>query len=76
MMHVDYVLIDEETQNVILAIELDDESHNTPEAKERDAVKDNALKESGIKLARIPDGKKYHPVIIGNIVEFCRSKTT
>ena len=74
MMHVDYVLIDEESQNIILAIELDDESHNTPEARERDAIKNNVLDESGIKYTRIPNDQKYHPAIIKNIVEFCKMK--
>jgi len=76
MMHIDYVLIDEETQNVLLAIELDDEPHNTPEARERDAIKSNALEESGINLIRIPVSKKCHPAIITNIIDSleCHSK--
>jgi hypothetical protein len=46
MMHVDYVLFNEDMQP-ILAIELDDKSHETPEAKERDAIKNKPL-ESGL----------------------------
>jgi len=75
MMHIDYVLIDEEAQNVLLAVELDDESHNTPEARERDAIKNNALEESGINLIRIPVSKKYHPAIITNIIDSLPIKT-
>jgi very-short-patch-repair endonuclease len=75
MMHVDYALLDADTQEIVLVIELDDTSHETEKAKERDAIKNNALKESRIKFTRIPDSKKYHPIIINEIVEFCRNKT-
>ena len=75
MMHVDYVLFNEDMQP-ILAIELDDKSHETPEAKERDAIKNNALDESGIKYTRVPNDQKYHPAIIKNIVAFCNKEIT
>ena len=75
MMHVDFVLFDKTTQQVVLAIELDDQSHNTPKARQRDEIKNNALKESEVKYVRVPDDKKYNPVIINNIVKFCKQKT-
>ena len=75
MMHVDYALLNEDTQEIILVIELDDNSHETEKAKKRDIIKDNALKESKIEFIRIPDSKKYHPAIIEKIVELCKNKT-
>ena len=79
MMHVDYLLVDENMQPIFV-IELDDKSHDTPKQKERDARKDNALNESEIKYARIsnrsPDDEKNHPAIMKNIVEFCKMKVS
>src|SRR5699024_2325282 len=50
-MSVDYVLVDEKLRTVA-AIELDDTSHNTKQAKERDARKNKALAAAKIKLIR------------------------
>ena len=50
-MSVDYVLVDEKLRTVA-AIELDDASHNTKQAKERDARKNKALAAAKIRLIR------------------------
>jgi very-short-patch-repair endonuclease len=76
MMHVDFVLLDANTQKIILVLELDDKSHDTEKAKERDAIKNEALRQSGIKYTRIPNKEKYNPTIIKNIVDFCSNKLT
>ena len=76
MMHIDFVLLDANTQKVMLAIELDDKSHDTAKAKERDAIKNEALYKSGIKLIRVPNSDKYHPALIKKIIEYCKSITS
>src|SRR5699024_12254951 len=48
-MSVDYVLVDEKLRTVA-AIELDDASHNTKQAKARDARKKKQLAEAKIRL--------------------------
>lgn len=52
--HVDFVLCDEDMQ-VFFALELDDRSHDTKKAKEKDLFKDRAFKAAGIPLKRIRD---------------------
>lgn len=48
---VDYVIVDNE-KRIIFAIELDDSSHNSKRAKERDSVKDSIFKAAGLPLMR------------------------
>lgn len=50
--HVDFVICDEDFQ-VYFALELDDSSHDTEKAKEKDLFKDRAFKAAGIPLKRI-----------------------
>jgi len=69
MMHIDYALLNEETQKIILAIELDDKSHNTPEAQERDKIKNNALDNSNIPYVRVKN--MYDQKQLDNIRTFC-----
>ena len=52
--HVDFVICDEDFQ-VYFALELDDSSHDTEKAKEKDLFKDRAFKAAGIPLKRIRD---------------------
>lgn len=55
--HVDFVLCDVDLQ-VYFALELDDSSHDTEKAKEKDLFKDRAFKAAGIPLKRIRDFDK------------------
>lgn len=50
--HVDFVICDKNL-NVLFAIELDDRSHDTEDARKRDRFKDRAFKAAGIPLKRI-----------------------
>lgn len=50
--HIDFVVCDHDL-HVIFALELDDSSHDTKEAMERDKFKDRAFKSAGIPLKRI-----------------------
>lgn len=52
--HVDFVIRDEDFQ-VYFALELDDSSHDTEKAREKDLFKDRAFKAAGIPLKRIRD---------------------
>jgi hypothetical protein len=65
-MHLDFILIDN-TGKIILAIELDDSSHNTPKAKYRDSIKNDALKKANIPLLRI------HTAVYYNLSELKKS---
>ncbi len=52
--HIDFVICDEKL-NVLFALELDDSSHNTPDAKRRDRFKNKAFAAAGIPLKRIEE---------------------
>ena len=56
-MHCDFVLADEETLAVVLAIELDDRSHWQPDAIRRDQFKDAALFAAGVSILRVKVGR-------------------
>ena len=47
--HVDFAILDENLR-IVAVIELDDSSHDTPQARERDAFKDSVLKDCGYKV--------------------------
>lgn len=51
--HIDFVLYDRETTEVVLAIELDDRSHGRPERRERDSFVDEVLAACGVVLIRV-----------------------
>ena len=56
-MHLDFVLADAATTKVRLVVELDDKSHQRPEARERDRFKDNALAAAGVPILRVKVGQ-------------------
>lgn len=51
--HVDYIIVDKYTFDLICVVELDDYTHETPEAKERDELVFYSLLSAGIHLHRI-----------------------
>lgn len=61
--HIDFVLIEQATSKVVCAIELDDRSHNSKSAQQRDSVKNYALKSAGVNLVRVKASKSYRKPI-------------
>lgn len=57
--HIDFVIMDASTSQIISCIELDDQSHNTAAAKQSDTIKNEVLKSAGIPLKRIRVGAGY-----------------
>ena len=57
--HLDFVLLDLKTLEPVFAIELDDSSHQSMNAQQRDKVKDKALLDAGLKLIRVPAKHAY-----------------
>ena len=51
--HLDFVLCEPAQMKPVLAIELDDASHDKKKAQDRDSVKDSALKSAGFPLLRV-----------------------
>lgn len=57
--HIDFVLLDQ-GMNIVGCIELDDASHNSADAKERDAFKDAVLRSAHVPLIRVKATKNYN----------------
>lgn len=57
--HVDFVLCDYRTTDVVATIELDDRSHTKPSRRRRDAFLDETLLAAGIPLIRIQAAARY-----------------
>ena len=64
--HIDFVIIDSETAQVMVCIELDDRSHLRPENRERDTFKNKALNAADIPLVRIKCQRSYNKEAIRN----------
>lgn len=67
--HIDFVLADPHTSKILLAIELDDPSHQQPHRKERDQFKDNALQAANVPLLRISTQPQYNPQKLRQLIE-------
>ena len=61
--HIDFAILDKDL-NVIAVIELDDSSHDTEKAKERDAFKESVLKDCGYKVIHT---RYIQPDILDNV---------
>lgn len=57
--HIDFVLLDPNTSEIILCIELDDKSHKRPERISRDKFLNKALDTADVRLLRIPVTRGY-----------------
>ena len=57
--HVDYVLCNRNDYSVICVIELNDKSHNTTQAKQRDSFVRKAYQSAGIELVEIKASRYY-----------------
>jgi len=58
--HIDFVLCDNDTVRPLLAIELDDSSHDTAKRQSRDGFVDEALKAAGLPLLRVRARAAYN----------------
>jgi len=62
--HIDFVLFDAQTSDILCCIELDDSSHNRPDRKARDKFMNKALQVADVPLIRIPVSKGYDLALI------------
>ena len=67
--HIDFVLCDQETLEVKLAIELDDPSQRRPERAKRDRFVNTALAAAGLPLLKVPVVEKYESAVIRKDIE-------
>jgi hypothetical protein len=57
--HVDYVLCDPKTHEVLCVIELDDRSHEREDRRERDGFVDGVMQSAGIPILHFPTQARY-----------------
>ncbi|MBX9787495.1 MAG: DUF2726 domain-containing protein [Pirellulales bacterium] len=67
--HLDFVLCDWRSTNILLAIELDDRSHQLDHRKRRDAFLDQALSAAGIVLLRFQAAARYDAESLARTIE-------
>lgn len=67
--HVDFVLCDPATLMPLLAIELDDKSHERPDRQERDRFVNEAFRSAGLPLLRIPVQASYEVKLLRAQIE-------
>lgn len=73
--HLDFVLCELKTTRIILAVELDDRSHEAEHRKRRDRFLNETLQAAGIRLLRIKARAQYSSDIIRRLV-FARLRRT
>ena len=57
--HFDFVLADRDTLRPLMALELDDKSHDRPDRRTRDSFLDEACKAAGLPLIRVKAAASY-----------------
>lgn len=67
--HVDFVICDRDTLEILVAIELDDASHNRPDRIERDAFVNDAFADAGLPLIRVPTADSYDKSRLRRLLE-------
>lgn len=72
--HLDFVLCDHSSTDILLAIELDDRSHQLARRKRRDAFLNEALSSARIPLLRIQAAARYDASSINQAIEDLLSK--
>ena len=58
--HVDFVLVDKTTTEILCGIELDDSSHNNPKRQDRDSFLEAAMKSAKLPLLRFKAEQTYN----------------
>lgn len=69
--HIDFVLMEVETAEIVLAIEVDDATHQRPDRMERDRFIEDALNTAGVPLLRVPVAAHYDVRRIRSEIESC-----
>ena len=59
--HVDFVLCDTKSMQPLIAIELDDRSHNRPDRQKRDEFVDGVFEAADLPLLHIKAARSYNP---------------
>ncbi len=67
--HIDFVLCDKDSLEVMVGIELDDPSHLLPARQQRDRFVNGAFADAGLPLLRIPVSDNYDSSSLRKLIE-------
>ena len=67
--HLDFVLVDVATSRVLVAIELDDRSHERAKRRQRDEFLEAAMRSAQVPLCRIPAATHYDRGALGSALQ-------
>lgn len=67
--HLDFVLCDQRTTEVLAAIELDDKSHSQKQRRDRDEFLNRAFCDAALPLIRFRAAARYDQQLIAEIIE-------
>lgn len=67
--HIDFVLCDNDSMELRLAIELDDSSHSRSDRQERDVFVNEALRSAGLPLLRVPVAENYDKIELRKTID-------
>ncbi|MNY63208.1 hypothetical protein D3C86_2001380 [compost metagenome] len=67
---VDYLLVDKTTQKPVIAVELDDYSHQSSSRIERDRKVENIMEASGMRLVRFSDVNASEDQIYSKLAQY------
>lgn len=65
----DFVLCEPHSTRIVLAIELDDETHGLADRRERDKFLDNAMRAAGVPLLRVVAASSYDVAVLRGRLE-------
>ena len=67
--HIDFVLCDTESLEIVMGIELDDRSHERADRIQRDQFVNSAFQDAEVPLLRIPTQKSYDPADLRRLID-------
>ncbi|MFT5523024.1 MAG: hypothetical protein ACI9G1_003567 [Pirellulaceae bacterium] len=67
--HIDFVLCDKNSMEPVVAIELDDSSHQRPDRVQRDQFVNGAFQAAGLNLLRIPVRQEYNKDELKKVIQ-------
>ena len=70
--HVDFLLCDKYSMEIICAVELDDSSHLLPERQERDEFIDRAFASAELDIFHIPCRRRYGAAEVGELYSYLK----
>jgi hypothetical protein len=67
--HVDFILCDNDSLEIRMAIELDEASHQRKDRQQRDALVGNAIASAGLPLLRVPVAEGYDKIQLRKTID-------